>query len=534
VNRVTSQNVKDESVPAKRSVSFGRLQAPDLLFLALAVLSLIYFLQLRLTHDVSWQFWIARQMVHGVPLYDRIMEINPPLWFWMAMPLEVIGRAIGVAPDRLYVVLIIGLTCWSALATGRLLFMRPSGKRFVFMLVLALLCLVGPIFDFGQREQLAAIMTLPYAALLFKRVAREPVTQRLAIGVAICAAFGFALKHYFALVPIALELWLLWHRRKLRDAFRIETLILASLSIAYAVAIVALTPGFLTKILPLVAAAYDGYERTMLVQLSRYEVFFWAFCTIGFFFGRRHVSVRDRRVLDGLYIAGAAYACGYFLQQKGWQYHAVPTTIFLALMMTYYVLRRYERLGAILRHPVPTLAALSFIAVGVGRGPYASQWASDMPSYLAGLKRGDSIMILTADPRRVFPFVEEMDLIWPSRHFAHWMVSAISKAEFAARFGHPVAPALQTLSRDIPAQAYEDIICHPPTLILSQIFNPGYRIAPSLFRMTDFFRRDPRFRNYLAENYRLVSANFMFESYRRTTPLIVKGHNCTPVYLPGQ
>ncbi len=531
--QATDQKREEGVVRPKRAVSFGRLQAPDLAFLAIVGLSLFYFLQLRLTHDVSWQFWIARQVTHGVPLYDRIMEINPPLWFWIAVPLELAGRALGIAPDRLYILLIMALTCWSALATGRLLFMRPSGKRLAFMMMLALLCLVGPIFDFGQREQLTAIMTLPYAALVFKRVAREPVTRRLSIGIAICAAFGFALKHYFVLVPIALELWLLWHRRKIRDSFRIETLILAVMGFAYAALIIIFTPAFLTKILPLVSAAYDGYERSMMVQLSRYEVFFWAFCTVGFFYGRRFIASRDQKAMDALFISGVAYACSYFLQQKGWQYHAVPATIFFALMMAYYVLRRYETAGAILRHPVPVLAALSFLAVGVWRGPYASQWAEDMPYYLTDLSPGDSVMILTADPRRVFPFVEEMHLIWPARHFSHWMTSAISKAEFAARFGHPISPALQKLSRDIQSELYDDLTCHPPKLILSQILNPGYRMAPNLFRMTDFFRRNADFKAYLAENYRLESANHMFESYRRTTPLVVTGHNCTPVYLPG-
>ena len=41
--------------------------------------------------DVSWQLWIARQLNGGARLYRDIVEVNPPLWFWMALPVEAVG-----------------------------------------------------------------------------------------------------------------------------------------------------------------------------------------------------------------------------------------------------------------------------------------------------------------------------------------------------------------------------------------------------------------------------------------------------------
>ena len=38
--------------------------------------------------DVAWQLWIAGRMHAGANLYRDIIEVNPPLWFWMAAPID--------------------------------------------------------------------------------------------------------------------------------------------------------------------------------------------------------------------------------------------------------------------------------------------------------------------------------------------------------------------------------------------------------------------------------------------------------------
>src|SRR6476646_3329097 len=38
--------------------------------------------------DVAWQLWIAGRIHEGAHLYRDIIEVNPPLWFWMALPVD--------------------------------------------------------------------------------------------------------------------------------------------------------------------------------------------------------------------------------------------------------------------------------------------------------------------------------------------------------------------------------------------------------------------------------------------------------------
>ena len=484
-----------------------------------------YVLTLSLTHDVSWQFWLARQMLGGVPLYTHLMEINPPLWFWMALPLQRLGIMIGVAPDRLYIVAIIIFAVWSAIVTSRLLFVE-NVRRGIFIVAILLLCLVAPLSDFGQREQIAVVLVLPYCALLFKRVAGEQVSFSLALFIGLVAAAGFALKHYFAIVPMVLELWLLWKSRSLLHMLRVETIALGLMAVLYVFSIAAFTPDFFRIIVPMVNSAYHGYEKPLIEQLGRTEVLIWFIVAVSYSKMRRYLSQRDTGIADIFGLSAVAFAASYFLQQKGWQYHAIPATVCASLLIIHCIMavRDAKKSGA--SYPFAWLAAALFLIMGLSRGPYDSEWAKPMDRILNNETAGSSVMILTVDPRRVFPFVEEHGLLWPSRHFAHWMVSGIAASERGHR-GAKLTMEIERLSDTVRRQALEDIKCNPPVLILSQIRNrSGVVINPERFRMTDFFRRNESFREYLATNYQLEWADRTFEAYRRITPIRAEGANC--------
>ena len=60
------------------------------LWLALAVTALVTVCRMAGTvdSDVAWQLWIAGRIHAGAHLYTDIVEVNPPLWFWMALPVD--------------------------------------------------------------------------------------------------------------------------------------------------------------------------------------------------------------------------------------------------------------------------------------------------------------------------------------------------------------------------------------------------------------------------------------------------------------
>ncbi|MDJ0896179.1 MAG: GtrA family protein, partial [Alphaproteobacteria bacterium] len=233
---------------------------PELVALLLLAVAVVCLSSIPLSHDVVWQMWIARQMLHGVGLYTEILELNPPLWFWMAVPVQWAAEALEQPPLRL---ILLADFCYVAACfflASRLLSERAPQQRAMLLLAILAAMILVPLPDFGQREHLALVGAIPYALLISRRAERRPTSAWLAGSVGLVAAVGFALKHYFIAVPLLLELWLIVGWRRDWRPFRPETWALAASALGYAIAVIQLSPAFFSTVVPMVGLAYDGYE----------------------------------------------------------------------------------------------------------------------------------------------------------------------------------------------------------------------------------------------------------------------------------
>ena len=133
--------------------------------------------------DVSCQLWTAHQLNHGVRLYRDIMEVNPPLWFWMAMPVDWFASLIHIRSDHVLILVMGALAALSLAATDRFLDSIATQRRALVLAYAALVLAVMPWLQFGQREQIALIATVPYAALIGARRTGRVVPASLSFAV---------------------------------------------------------------------------------------------------------------------------------------------------------------------------------------------------------------------------------------------------------------------------------------------------------------------------------------------------------------
>ena len=94
--------------------------------------------------DVAWQLWIAGRIHAGATLYRDIIETNPPLWFWMALPVD---RAATILHLRAETVLITGMGALVALslaAADCLLQHLAAGRRALLLSYAALILMAPP------------------------------------------------------------------------------------------------------------------------------------------------------------------------------------------------------------------------------------------------------------------------------------------------------------------------------------------------------------------------------------------------------
>lgn len=497
--------------------------APESALLVVAAAAALSMRGIPLTHDVVWQLWIARQITHGATLYRDIMELNPPLWFWSAVPLEWVGRSLNIPAGRLLVQTVIAGAMLSTLAFGTLAEPDRPVRRALLMLLAFVSVIVVPLSDFGQREQLALICALPYAALLARRRAGRDVPWKLALVVGLAAAYGFALKHYYTAIPLGLEVWLLIQcGRSKWQPLRPETIALAVSAVVYASAVVLFAPDFLRTVLPMVRAAYHGYESAWPAVMLRPWTAIWAFLAIYILLGRRALLEPDSPLVSALLITAAGFLLSYLLQRKGWLYHTVPVTGAMTLAVAALALSLGSRNRSL---AILGVAALALpLSLPLRTGTYHNPFREDIDPVLATVAPGETLFIAAADPMWGWPTAEDHGLVLRSRYYAYWMLPAIAHAEILG----PYSDDLQHMALQIRREAFDELRCGRPAMLIFER-RRNYAYQPAEFDVQKFFTRNAELRAFIASYYTLIPSARSVAVYRRTSDIpVAQGLACPP------
>ena len=501
--------------PGGLAAQLGEAGTAPLLVLAAAV-ALLLLVPLPIGHDVVWQFWIARQLNHGVALYREINEVNPPLWFWMAMPIERLAGLVGVGAPELAKPAMVGLAALAMWLAAAAVPGLTRGERNGFALVGFALGLVGALPDFAQREHIAMLAAVPWCALVVRRAEGVLAPAPLAIAVGLVAAAGFALKHYFTAVPVLLELWLLLRLGRGYRPARPETLVLAAGAAVYVAAILRFAPAFLTDQVPMVLAVYEGYAGP-LAALIREHSLLWAVLLLALGCLGLLSHARRDALFACLLVAAGGFAVSYCVQRKGWPYHGLPVTYFLSLAWLAVVVRGARPLAPARSERARMAGVVLLLVAGLSPvlngGVYNNRFAPYFRAAAAGAPEASAVYVLTADPRKSWPMLTADGHVWPSRFMALWMVPAI-----AAGIGDPAALA-EELDR-IRKQTAEDLRCTPPSLILVDRRPLNRRLAGSDFDLLVWLAGNADARQVLAD-YALDRETPVYSVYRRTSDIPV-------------
>ena len=460
-----------------------------------------------ITHDVVWQFWIARQLNNGVELYAQINEINPPLWFWMAMPIDRLGSWLGADPIVLVQLAMIALSSVCYLLSDRLLPELEKHQKLFFLFNAFALGLVIALGNFAQREQIAMIVALPYTLMIVRRAQGERVPSGLALGVGLLAAVGIALKHYFIAVPLLLELWVVVATRRNYRPFRPETLAFAAAASCYALAVWQFAPAYITHQLPMVLAAYEGYSLPIIALISDRPQVLWLMCILVFVLRGWLRRECFTPLTIGLWITTAGFLFSYVAQEKGWTYHSMPVTFFLLLTLIATALRSYREQPDRSRFVVPLLVLAIGYFFPIYIGPYHSRFATATNDAMVGTPRGSTVFILSSAAQRSWPMVVENGYVWPARFMSLWMIPAIAS-------GAGDKAELQRVSDEIRQATVEDLQCNPPATLLVERLPLNGILGELKFDYVAYFTENPDAKR-LMDKYVLVRTTRQFLVYRQ-------------------
>ena len=489
---------------------------------ALLVVALITALRLTGTvdSDVAWQLWIAGRMHDGADLYRDIIETNPPLWFWMAVPVERAAALLHVSIESALIIVMSAIGALSLAATSGFIRHLTASRQTMFLCVAALMLCGMPWMHVGQREQLVLIGALPYSALVAARREQRAVPTLLAFAIGAGAGLGFALKHYFLIIPALLELWLVVGLRKRWRPIRAETVAIAMVGVVYAAAIVSFERDFLTRIVPLLQLAYGAYGTAAAPGFGH---LFGPFAIVAFVLlgvvalHARHLAGNcNTTFASALAVAAAGFAIAYLIQSKGWPYHAIPVIGCAGLALVAQLLEPQASLR-LLRLAAPALLGLPLLlAAQEHRHPALPN--ADLSAAVASLRPGDPVGFVTTETAVPWSVTLQGKYRYVSRYNGFWMLPAIVRNE---ALGSP-DPRLTALGRRVVAETVHDFTCSPPRRIILSRPHPG----ESGFDILPFFQRDPRFVELLS-HYRVVSRT-TFETYELSDPAWTGRRSASP------
>jgi hypothetical protein len=477
------------------------------LALALVVTALVTALRLTGTvdSDVASQLSIAARIDAGADLYRDIIEVNPPLWFWMALPVDRLASLLHLRAESVLIVafgLLVGL-CLAA--TDRLMCHVQQTRRTLFLGYAALILAAMPWMHVGQREQIVLIGTVPYAALVAARRSGRPVSPLLAVAIGAAAALGFALKQYFLIVPAFLELWLLAGMGRRWRPLRPETLAIAGVGAAYAAALL-LERDYLTRMVPLVRLAYGHFgPRSIRFLFNPYVIV--ALGVFGFLAAHARLLLgRLAPFAAALVVAGAGFCASYFIQFKGWPYHTIPMLGCGSLALAA-LLAETASAPRLLRIIAPALLVLPLVA-SESEATHPLPPNGDALDAVSGLRSGDAVSFLTTDTAIPSSVSLHSGFRNPSRYNGIWMMHAVVDNELN---GSP-DPRVAAFGRQVVADTVVDFRCTPPKRIIAERPRHGQPV----FDILAFYQRNREFTELLS-HYRVRSRTSL-ETYELASP----------------
>jgi hypothetical protein len=329
----------------------------------------------------------------------------------------------------------------------------------------AALLTILPMYDFGQREHLALVVMLPALAVYILRANRERVASSAILVAGLCAATTMNFKPYFVFGVGFCILTAAAQARDWRVLFAPENWIAAALVVIHALCIVAFYPEYFTLIYPLVRDVYLLLKAPLLAILLTSATVLWLVAimvVLAMQSRRRKVDAAALVVMAG----SLGFAVSFFVQGKGWGYHAYPMVALGLLAAGWAVaaggdeqagLRRL-RAGAIL------IVALSFANACLWFNASVDMRRVQEEVTLLGPR--PKILMLSAAAVIGHPMVRELQGTWVSRQEALWTREIVRRALKDGSIDQATADRLAGYVARERAGLIEDFRKQPPDVVV--------------------------------------------------------------------
>ncbi|MBA3495648.1 MAG: hypothetical protein H0T86_00905 [Gemmatimonadales bacterium] len=404
---------------------------------AMTVLGLIGEWRSPLNGDAAWILYCARRMLDGERMYVNLVEINPPLVFWLNLPVIWFARLTSLPEIPTYRGFVIALALLSLAACAGLLRRAwgaegPAALAFLFAVTTVLFAM--PAGYFGQREHLVLALITPYLLAAAAELRGVAIGRGSGVALGLAAALALSLKPHFLAVWVGVVLYGWYRNEGRRRRIGAMNWTIALTLTLYALAVVVFEPSYL-QIVATLGTAYQRFAARSVVSIMTRDTLPLSVLAALLAYAGFRRAVGDRELADVLALASGGFLLAVVLQGKGFGYHYLPaigTGIFLLLVMT---VSRADRAGPLLRVATVTCAALILLgalwpflqaSARRARGELSPIDVSMLraAAEVRALAAGRPIAVLSPRLADAFPLVLYSGTMWALRVPHLWCIQA--------------------------------------------------------------------------------------------------------------
>jgi hypothetical protein len=489
------------------------------------ILALIPLFLTPIDRDVGWYLYGAQRLLQGVTLYKDVIDVNPPLIFYLSLPPALFSRltglpAVPVLLGYFLMIVALGLTICSVIIekTWKSI---PHLFRRCFLIVLAFLC-VRP-FCFGQREHIMFVLSMPYAVAAVGFSLGRPLRGRLAILTGILAGVGLALKPYFLLVWCCVEAYLMVRKRDSKVVWRAESLWILVTLVSYWTFVIVAVPQYLAAIVPLAVENYAPVKADLswllfqrLAQLS----FIGIGSTLIFPMVENYKELR--RIFAVVTISFIATA---MMQGRGFFYHYYPAAASAVLLLLAAAaacterIKWFRRVVGLKGLVVTTICGMFLIggikATQAYRAP-ENPLLDPLIRLVQQQAKEESILVLSTSLFPAFPLVNYCNVSWSSRYNCLWLLWGKRNDVISSEEGsvYPRKEDLSPAERTMVDNLIDDISGGSPRLIIVDSCPNKQGLGQKDFDIIRYLSSDSRF-SRIWTNYRFLDEVECHEVYKR-------------------
>ncbi|MBL9048801.1 MAG: hypothetical protein JNK19_01655 [Tabrizicola sp.] len=469
------------------------------LFVALAMLALFW--GRMANHDIAWFLIATRKWLDGATLYVDLVEVNPPLNFYLTLPSLLLADIFGTSDTNgQYVavaLLCFGSIVWCSAILQSAYDFSPATQALLLLGIGAAVTLPS-LNGVGQREQVMVLCFLPWA---LREASSDGGSTGQQIRSAAFAAVGMCLKPYFAVLPLSITLLNCLQTRSLRPVLSPANLVFLVIGLAYVFLVRAVHPAYFSQIVDYGLEVYGAYGKPAPELVAEIGV---ALAPVMVFIAvsvRTQVASRPVAVFIGLSLSGLV---SYFLQAAGFSYHKVPFFAF-GMIACLLVLVQSKR------HWASSLAAMvaAFTLVGAGlyQGFYKNAAIPEITETMAKFGPIDGVITLSSHVYNGPPVAIALKTHWASSYPANWLVpgafNRLDHLDCAAE--RQLCEKLNGIAARNRSDTISDITKSRPDLIIVDR-RSGYFDKPN-FDWLGFMAADPGWARVFADYAHVATSN---------------------------